>query len=206
MSEDQGPGDPFLGRHRVVPVTGSGFALLAEALRELQDVVTSVAPPDGASLAAAEQLAEVSSGLRAHRVGEWDRYAGRRQDLPGRGHPLLPPFVIDDEDIGVVRGRVVFSRYYLGGNDAAHGGTLGLLFDEVVGRTADGVVSELPARTAYLTVNYRHVTPIGRELRFEATLDRVEGRKRFASGRLYDGETLLSDAEGLFVELRPGQS
>jgi predicted thioesterase len=61
------------------------------------------------------------------------------------------------------------------------------------------------ARTAYLKVNYRAITPIGRELLVDATVDRVEGRKRWASARLFDGETPIADAEGLFVELLPGQ-
>jgi acyl-coenzyme A thioesterase PaaI-like protein len=61
------------------------------------------------------------------------------------------------------------------------------------------------ARTAYLTVNFRQVVPVGVSMRFEASVDRVDGRKRFVTGRLYDGETLLADGEALFVELRPGQ-
>ncbi|MCU1688189.1 MAG: thioesterase superfamily protein, partial [Jatrophihabitantaceae bacterium] len=36
-------------------------------------------------------------------------------------------------------------------------------------------------------------------------IDRVEGRKKFSSGRLYDGDTLVADAEALFVILKPGQ-
>jgi hypothetical protein len=49
------------------------------------------------------------------------------------------------------------------------------------------------------------VTPTGRRLELDATLDRVQGRKRFVSGRLRDGTTAVADAEGLFVELLPGQ-
>jgi acyl-coenzyme A thioesterase PaaI-like protein len=173
-------------------------------VRELQDLVATIAPTDEAATEAAEQLAAVTTALRPYAVGEWERFAGRRPDLPGRGHPLLLPLVVDEETATRLTGRVVFSRYHLGGNGAAHGGTLPLLFDEVVGRLASGGAKERPARTAYLTVNYRAITPVDRELRVEATVDRVEGRKPFASGRLFDGETLLSDAEGV-VELRPGQ-
>ena len=39
----------------------------------------------------------------------------------------------------------------------------------------------------------------------DATVDRVGGRKRWASVRLFDGELTVADAEGLFVELLPGQ-
>jgi hypothetical protein len=50
------------------------------------------------------------------------------------------------------------------------------------------------------------VTPLDVELHFEASRDRVEGRKRWGSARLYDPSgTLLSDAQTLFLELLPGQ-
>jgi predicted thioesterase len=65
--------------------------------------------------------------------------------------------------------------------------------------------SRAVSRTAYLKVNYRHITPIGVELRVEATVDRIEGRKRWISGRLFHHDVLVADAEGLFIELRPGQ-
>jgi hypothetical protein len=63
------------------------------------------------------------------------------------------------------------------------------------------------SRTAYLTTNYRRVTPLDVELRFEASRDRVDGRKRWGSARLFapDG-VLLSDADGLFLQLLPGQA
>jgi hypothetical protein len=60
-------------------------------------------------------------------------------------------------------------------------------------------------RTAYLTINYRNIVPIEKELRFDAGVDRVDGRKIFVSGRLTDGDTLLTEADALFVKLKPGQ-
>jgi hypothetical protein len=61
------------------------------------------------------------------------------------------------------------------------------------------------ARTAYLHVNYRAITPVDHELVLRAAIGREEDRKRFVTGTLHDGERLVADAEGLFVELRPGQ-
>jgi acyl-coenzyme A thioesterase PaaI-like protein len=184
---------------------GAGFGRLVQSLRDLQAVLAAAAPPDHVAEAAAAQLSAVEAALRPHVVPEVQRYAGRCPDLPGRGHPLLLPLVVDEETSTRVTGRVTFSQFHLGGNGAAHGGTLPLLFDEVVGRLASHVVGDRRARTAYLHVNYRAITPLDRELRVEGTVDSIEGRKRFASGRLYDGDRLLADAEGLFVELLPGQ-
>ena len=47
--------------------------------------------------------------------------------------------------------------------------------------------------------------PIEMDLRVDARVDRSEGRKIFVAGRLLDGDTVLSDAEALFVKLNPGQ-
>ena len=62
------------------------------------------------------------------------------------------------------------------------------------------------ARTAFLKVNFRKVTPLDVELFFEATSDRIEGRKRWGSARLLDAAgNVLADCEGLFLQLLPGQ-
>ncbi|SKX74655.1 Uncharacterised protein [Mycobacteroides abscessus subsp. massiliense] len=60
-------------------------------------------------------------------------------------------------------------------------------------------------RTAYLNINYRKVTPIEKELQFDCTLDRVEGRKVYLTSRLLDGDDVLAEADALFVKLNPGQ-
>ena len=108
-------------------------------------------------------LRRVTSALQRSAVDEDAAPIGTRLDLPGRGHPLLLPFVAEEWTESAVRGRVVFSRIYLGGNGAAHGGTVPLLFDEVLGRL-NSSGGRTVGRTAYLHVNYRHITPIGREL------------------------------------------
>jgi acyl-coenzyme A thioesterase PaaI-like protein len=100
---------------------------------------------------------------------------------------------------------VTFRRFHLGGNAAAHGGTLPLLFDDVLGKVANYQQVTL-ARTVDLQIRYRRITPIGTELRLDARLESVEGRKRSATGTLTDAAgLLLVEARGLFVELLPGQ-
>jgi hypothetical protein len=47
--------------------------------------------------------------------------------------------------------------------------------------------------------------PIETELQVDAGVDRVDGRKMFISGRVLDGDTVLAEANALFVKLNPGQ-
>ena len=55
--------------------------------------------------------------------------------------------------------------------------------------------------TGSLTVRYRKPTPLHREIHFAGRVDRVEGRKIFTSGTLFDGETLCAEADGLFISI-----
>ena len=196
--------DPF---HRRGPLGwdgGAAFGPYIVAMREVQDLVGGTNPPTESLERATAHLGELAEMLRPYRCGEDDLIPGRRHDLPGRGHPLLPPVVYHELGDLVIRGHVRFSQYYLGGNGAAHGGTLPLLFDEVLGHLCNAGGRPI-ARTAYLTVNYRAITPLDVDLVVEATVDREEGRKRYISGRLFRDDELLADAEGLFVVLLPGQ-
>ncbi|MDT4919169.1 MAG: hypothetical protein QOI15_71 [Pseudonocardiales bacterium] len=187
------------------PRGGAEFAALHAAQRLVQDRLTGAALPAEVGKEVTEQLLDLADLLAEHQMAEPDRIDGWRPDLPGRGHPLLPPYLIDEESDGAIAGRVTFTRFYLGGNGAAHGGSHPLLFDDVLGRVMNHNQPGV-SRTASLTVNYRRITPLDVELRWEASRDRVEGRKRWGSARLFGpAGDLLSDADGFFLELLPGQ-
>ena len=98
--------------------------------------------------------------------------------------------------------KVRFSAFYLGGNGAVHGGAIPLLMDQVLGRVAN--YGRAISRTAYLNIDFRHVTPIETDLRIECFIERVEGRKSFIYGAIYDEDVLTIEAHGLFIELKPG--
>jgi acyl-CoA thioesterase FadM len=68
------------------------------------------------------------------------------------------------------------------------------MFDELL-----GFAQLSPGFTAYLHINYRKPTPLDVPLTLCAWADRVDGRKRIMRGECYSGETLLTDAEGLFI-------
>ena len=116
----------------------------------------------------------------------------------GLANPIAPPLTVEWGE-GVVICRATFGSAYEGPPGSVHGGWVAAAFDEVLGMAQS--FGGDPGMTGTLTVKYRKPTPLHRELRFEGTLDRVEGRKKFTIGKLYDGDTLTAEAEGLFISV-----
>jgi len=192
-------------RRRFSPPTApEGFIDMIDAMRVLQDRITGAAPPADLVADATKILTELSARLEPYQVGEREQLTGHLSEVPGRAQMMSPVLLVDSYDERHVRGRVTFGRFYLGGNGAVHGGAIPLLFDEVLGRLAN-TGQRNPSRTAYLNVDYRSVTPVGKELQVTGEFVREEGRKRLLRATVHDGERLCAEAEGLFVELRPGQ-
>ncbi len=196
--------DPFANTAVNARRGGDAYARFLEAFRSLQDAVAASDPPVEVwdELTTAAEAA--TRRLEPFAAAEREQPAGSRIDLPGRGNPMLVPMRMEFETRDRMAAEVTFRRFHLGGNSAAHGGTIALVFDEALGRQAN-IGHTTMARTAYIKINYRNVARLGVPLHLEATVDWIDGRKRFLTGRLFDGETLVADAEGLFVALRPGQ-
>ena len=183
---------------------GAAYGAMIAAQRRLQDHIAGAVLPHELVTESPPGWTSSRALLEPHQADEPERWDGWRPDIPGRAMPVLPPYVIEERGEGQLRGRVTFPRFYLGGNGAAHGGSLPLLFDDIMGHIA-GIAGGI-CRTAYLTVNYRRITPIGVELSFDCRLDSVEDRKRYVSARLYNpaGE-VVADCDGLFLRLLSGQ-
>lgn len=181
----------------------AAVARAAEALRRVQDrLVGTEAPPD--VLAKAAELLEQAVdqldpfGLTLDHLPGWesrDRLRGTRTLLP----PMEDAVWGHDE----MHATITLGLFHLGGNGAAYGGSIPMLFDHVLGRLAN--TDRTISRTASLKVDYRRVTPVGRPLRVVGRFEREEGRKRFIRGELLDGDVLTAEVHGLFIALRPGQ-
>jgi acyl-coenzyme A thioesterase PaaI-like protein len=184
---------------------GPDYGRFIDGVRALQDHARAVDAPDEVITEAADLLDKLSELLTPFDTDEWQSPSGRRMDLPVRGNILTIPMNAHKTDDGRIEGWARFARFHLGRNGAVHGGCLGMLFDTVLGLTSSVLTGGPRQRTAYLHVNYRQIVPIERKLDISAGVDRVEGRKIFVSGRLSDGDTVLADAEALFVLLKPGQ-
>lgn len=184
---------------------GPNYGRFVETFRRLQDLMVSTNPPDDVVDRAIDRTEALVELLEKYEVPEGRSPAGFNPHLPGRGSALMLPWMIEKFDADGVRERGTFRRFHLGGNGAAHGGTLPLLFDDLFGMVIHAAGRPI-ARTGYLHVNYRKITPIETELVVEGRVDRVEGRKAFCSAELraQDG-TLLADCEALMIQLLPGQ-
>src|SRR5262249_13631957 len=187
---------------------------LASAVRALIDRVVAADASDDAQAAALAGVAEMieaqtarlaalpAKGTRAaFRDGS---YQGRqalfmdRGPLIGLSNPLAPPMVLSAEGTTAI-GRVTFGPAFEGAPGFLHGGFLAAAFDQVFGYL--GVLRGIPALTGSLTVRYRKPTPLGVELRFEASAERSEGRKSFVRGRCLAGDEVTGEAEALFVAI-----
>jgi acyl-coenzyme A thioesterase PaaI-like protein len=199
-----------LARHQTDPdPRRAEMARLADAARAVIERLVATRAPLEALEAAADRLEEAVAIIAGHPQGRlYEGFAESanagsptaffdHSPVIGAANPLAPPVRVDVDEGGRVVGRVRFGSAYEGPPDSVHGGYVAAAFDEVLGMCQ--ALSGTPGMTGALTIRYRRPTPLHADLRFEATLDRVEGRKLFCSGRLYDGDTLTAEAEGLFI-------
>ncbi|KQY09645.1 thioesterase [Mycobacterium sp. Root135] len=190
-----------------VPTTSGGpdYGRFVEAVRTLQDLTRGADAPDDVVTQAADLIENVNALLAPYDADEWRSPSGRRMDLPNRGNIMQVPVNLRVTDDNRVGGTARFRRFHLGRNGAVHGGALALLFDSLLGYTAFKLSESPRQRTAFLHVDYRKIVPVEKELRVDAGIDRIDGRKIFLTGRLLDGDTVLCEAEALFLTLLPGQ-
>jgi acyl-coenzyme A thioesterase PaaI-like protein len=184
---------------------------LAKAMREVIDRLVTSDAPEAELRGAADALERYARRLASHPrrvlpagfaetanagdVGAFFDYS----PLIGLSNPMAPPIALRIDEGNIVRGNVTFGVAYEGPPGHVHGGFVAAAFDEVLGFAQS--TTGHPGMTGTLTIRYRRPTPLNRELRFEARVLRVEGRKIFTEGQLYAGELLTAEAEGLFLSV-----
>lgn len=198
------------------PNTAAGEAVwvqkrrLAAAIREVMEEILTVAAPEDELRIAADRLEQYAAHLaktpREH-VTWGNPEAATSGDLSGffdlspligRANPLAPPMSLWVED-GVVRGKVTYGWAYQGPPGHVHGGMVAAAFDEILGFAQS--MTGHPGMTGTLTIRYRRPTPLYTEMRIEAKVVRVEGRKIFTEARMYAGEAVTAEAEGIFISI-----
>lgn len=211
MSDQPETLDPDYGKHGGFPryeiaEPGPGFGKFVAAMRRLQDLAVSTDLGDDDKWEeAAERAEELVKLLDPFQVPEGVAPAGRAPALPGMGSLLMPPWRMTKFDAGGVEIRGQFSRFYVGGNMAVHGGVIPLVFDWLCGMVVHAAARPI-SRTAFLKVDYRKVTPIDTPLVVRGRIDSTEGRKAFIAGELLDtDDRLLAEVHALMIRLLPGQ-
>lgn len=187
---------------RVKPALGSPeMGRFIAALRRLQNITVSSDPDAALWNDSAALLEEMCERLEEHKAPAGVAPAGRAPNLPGNGHPLMPPWQVVASGPDEVTMRGHFSRFHVGGNDAVHGGVIPLFYDWHFGMVVSAA-GRPDSRTAYLHVDYRRVTPIEAPLESRAWIDAVDGRKLFVRAAMTDADgNVLSEANGLMIKL-----
>ncbi|ALG86979.1 PaaI family thioesterase [Gordonia phthalatica] len=184
---------------------GPTYGEMIEQVRLFMDKVRYASPTPALADEVIEDLKKLNAKLDTMLVDEWTSPSGTRIDLPSRGNITLPPYEIRDGGPDGVDATVTFRPFHLGGNGVAHGGHVAIAFDDLGGMAAALKLGGV-ARTGYLTVNYRSLTPLQKPLALRTWVERFEGRKYFVRGTLHDGDRLCAEMDALFIALKPGQA
>jgi len=185
---------------------------LVRAARDLVAAVVLTGADDGERAEAARALDTVTAQLRRRQrpgavllVRHGDgRVEHLTQAGSGRLNPQAPEIVFDalapppDEPSSVeLVARCTLTPAFGGPPGRVHGGQVAALLDEVVGFAA--FAAGAPGVTVSLTVRYHRPTPHSTPLEVRARLDRVDGRKRWASGEVVAGTEVTASAEAFLL-------
>jgi acyl-coenzyme A thioesterase PaaI-like protein len=203
--------------HRVRELMESEVTPRRAEMRRSADAVRSVIDRMFATEAPEEALADVTSLVSQaaailaryprHRPFEGFPEAANAGDphaffdhspFAGRANPLAPPIEMEIDGQRVIA-RVHYGAAYEGPPGSVHGGHIAAAFDEVLGMAQS--LGGQPGMTGTLTVRYRKPTPLHTDLRIDASIDRLEGRKTFTTGAMYAGDTLTAEAEAVFINV-----
>jgi acyl-coenzyme A thioesterase PaaI-like protein len=114
----------------------------------------------------------------------------------GRCNPLSPPMQMVLREEKAI-GTVTYGDAYEGPPNCVHGGMVALAWDHVMALANMLINTRGP--TAWLHIEYRKPTPLYTPLRFEAWIEKIEGKKIFIRGFCYANGEVVTEANGLFI-------
>jgi hypothetical protein len=131
----------------------------------------------------------------------WASYLTQRSPISGQLNPVAAPLHLESDGT-ITRGWAIYDGAYEGPPGTLHGGIVAGAFDELLGvaQAASGTAG----MTGRLTIHMRKPTPLRVRIDYEAGVEKVDGRKIFAWGRSTHAGALLCEADGLFIQPRPG--
>lgn len=102
------------------------------------------------------------------------------------------------EDDGSIAAQTVFDESKEGGDGILHGGAIAAVLDEAMGVAA--YEAGQPGYTVTMTYTYKSHIPLGEPITIAARVDRIEGRKVFASCEaILPDQTIAVQGHGVFV-------
>jgi acyl-coenzyme A thioesterase PaaI-like protein len=162
------------------------------------DTLTRLANDAEAMLATMEPYSSVRPIAAHNKVFKPEdvNWSAPYSPVVGRCNPLSPPMQMMLEDNKAVS-LATFGDPYEGPPNCVHGGIVALAWDHVM--ALSNMLLNARGPTAWLHVEYRKPTPLYTPLRFEAWIDRVEGKKIFVKGACYANGEVVTEASGLFI-------
>ena len=187
---------------------------VADAIKQLTEVLVTSSPGIEKMHAIAEKLedtaAEFGGSPRIYGRKDWaetgdhgsyGQISHELNPLAGWSNPIAPPinsWIEGDQ----AHATCQCGWAYEGPPGSVHGGFVAAIFDQFLGMAQ--MISDQPGMTAYLHVNYHNRTPLNTELKLQARLLKIEGRKTIISGEMYADGVMTASCEGLFIEPRGG--
>ena len=212
------PEDPRRAYVTNDPVEDERRAAKHQLVRETKRVVEDVALLDvgatdpsevdelAALTAALADRLEQAPSLRARGgpavAGTADAALLERSPVSGRSNPLAPPLHLEMHE-GLTTGWAVYGDAYEGPPGCLHGGFVAAAFDDLMGFAQ--MASGRAGYTGTLTVKMLRPTPLYKRIDYDASFDRIDGRKIYVSARSWDGDEQLAEAEILFIAPKDGQ-
>jgi len=187
---------------------------LGDALRDLVEQSSATEAGEDVLRRAAAQVRQTAEALgqrtrkRAELPSADDLFGGYRMYNPvtGTGSGLAAPLQVELTPDGVV-GRCTLGLAFEGPPSFAHGGVSAMLLDQLLGYATSAAGH--PGMTGRLEIWYRAPVPLQTPLRLTAEVGEVTGRRVRARGKLTtetDPDTVLVEASGIFIGLRPEQA
>ena len=187
---------------------------VAQALRELTDVLVTSTPSVEAMNDIAERLElqaqqfakapRLYGQLAFHEDGHHGKGGEVNHELNAVGgwsNPLAPGMNMWLEGQRAY-GTVTMGWAYEGPPRHVHGGFVAALLDQFLGMAQ--VAGGQPGMTGRLTVRYHRPTPLNVELKLEAWVEQVEGRKTTVGGEIRANGEVTATCEALFIRPRGG--
>ncbi len=183
---------------------------LADALRSLLDTTVRMRADDDALLdETAERVRALDARLRAHIPDPPPpRYAFTETPafdelfaydfVMGPRNPVAVPLRFTEGGNQAIA-FATFGTVYEGPPNCVHGAVISAAFDQVL--NIANLINGTPGPTVHLAMDFRKATPLNREIRFEASCDKVENRRIHSTARCYDGDTLTVEATGVFAQI-----